>query len=96
MLSQIALVKEFTVEVTPDPSTAHPSLLFRRGSHGCEIWGDRSKMARKFPLSAQRFTQVPCVLATQGFSSHRAYWEVEDWVGNGSVATHFLNYFTFI
>ncbi|XP_041726087.2 E3 ubiquitin-protein ligase TRIM17-like [Coregonus clupeaformis] len=84
--SEISLVKEFTVEVTPDPSTAHPSLLFRRGSRGCEIRVDRSKIYRKFPLSAQRFTQVPCVLATQGFSSHRAYWEVEveDWVGNGS------------
>uniref|UniRef100_A0A673VLX2 Ret finger protein-like 4A n=1 Tax=Salmo trutta TaxID=8032 RepID=A0A673VLX2_SALTR len=84
--SETALVKDFTVEVTPDPSTAHPSLLFRRGSHGCEIRVDRSKIARKFPLSAQRFTQVPCVLATQWFSSHRAYWEVEveDWVRNGS------------
>uniref|UniRef100_A0A4W5RZI9 RING-type domain-containing protein n=1 Tax=Hucho hucho TaxID=62062 RepID=A0A4W5RZI9_9TELE len=65
--SAIALIKEFTVEVTPDPSTAHPSLLFRRGSHGCEIRVDRSKMARKFPMSAQRFTQVwqlspPCLL----------------------------------
>ncbi|XP_036845076.1 E3 ubiquitin-protein ligase TRIM58 isoform X2 [Oncorhynchus mykiss] len=84
--SEITLVKEFTVEVTPDPSTAHPSLLFRRGSHGCEIRVDRSKIARTFPMSTHRFTQVPCVLATQGFSSHRAYWEVEveDWVGNGS------------
>ncbi|XP_029531917.1 E3 ubiquitin-protein ligase TRIM39-like isoform X2 [Oncorhynchus nerka] len=84
--SEITLVKEFTVEVTPDPSTAHPSLLFRRGSHGCEIRVDRSKIARAFPMSTQRFTQVPCVLATQWFSSHRAYWEVEveDWVGNGS------------
>lgn len=73
-----------SVEVTPDPSTAHPSLLFKQASR--EIRVDRSKMGQMFPLSAQRFTQVLCVLATQWFSSHRAYWEVEveDWVRNGS------------
>ncbi|XP_014011938.1 E3 ubiquitin-protein ligase TRIM7 [Salmo salar] len=81
---EIAVVKEFTVEVTPDPSTAHPSLLFKQASR--EIRVDRSKMGQMFPLSAQRFTQVLCVLATQWFSSHRAYWEVEveDWTWTGS------------
>ncbi|XP_071234290.1 E3 ubiquitin-protein ligase TRIM17-like [Salvelinus alpinus] len=85
-LPEIAVVKEFTVEVTPDPSTAHPSLLFKQASR--EIRVDRRKMGQTFPLSAQRFTQVLCVLAPKGFSSHRAYWEVEveveDWTSTAS------------
>ncbi|XP_010862812.2 E3 ubiquitin-protein ligase TRIM39 [Esox lucius] len=82
--SELAAVKEFTVEVTPDPSTAHPSLLFRRGCR--EIRVDRTKMDYTYPKSAQRFTQVPCVLSTKGFTSQSAYWEVElsDRARNGS------------
>ncbi|XP_035609308.1 E3 ubiquitin-protein ligase TRIM7-like [Oncorhynchus keta] len=81
---EIAVVKKFTVEVTPDPSTAHPSLLFKRASR--EIRVDQSTRGNVWPMSAQRFTQVLCVLSPQGFSSHRAYWEVEveNWTLMGS------------
>ncbi|KAL0970066.1 hypothetical protein UPYG_G00236680 [Umbra pygmaea] len=68
-------VKEFTVDVTPDPSTAHPSLHFRKAFH--EIRCDRTKMWHRFPRCSERFTAVPCVLSVQGFTSQKAYWEVE-------------------
>ncbi|XP_026854220.2 E3 ubiquitin-protein ligase TRIM39 isoform X2 [Electrophorus electricus] len=60
-------------EVTLDPMTNHPWLLL---SDDCKrVQESLTEMKVKF--TPQRFDTWPCVLAWEGFSSGRRYWEVE-------------------
>ncbi|XP_078272429.1 zinc-binding protein A33-like [Rhinoraja longicauda] len=61
------------VSVTLDVETAHPWL---------EVSEDRKRVRvtrtrRSLPDTGKRFTDNPCVLGSEGFTSGRHYWEVE-------------------
>ncbi|NXI39278.1 TRI39 ligase, partial [Galbula dea] len=61
-------------DLTLDPETAHPNLVVsenRRSVRFLEL------PPRELPDNPKRFTTYPCVLAAQGFTSGRHYWEVE-------------------
>ncbi|XP_059839405.1 E3 ubiquitin-protein ligase TRIM39-like [Hypanus sabinus] len=67
------------VSVTLDEETASPCLEVsenRKSVRWTEIW-------RNLPDTGKRFTNRPCVLGSEGFTSGRHYWEVEvtgNWV----------------
>ncbi|XP_061216369.1 E3 ubiquitin-protein ligase TRIM39 [Neopsephotus bourkii] len=68
------LTRHLLGEVTLDPDTAHPNLVLskdRKSVRFVEVG------PREVPDSPRRFTIYPCVLAAQGFTSGRHYWEVE-------------------
>ncbi|XDV46575.1 hypothetical protein PO909_014450, partial [Leuciscus waleckii] len=62
-----------SVDVTLDPDTAYPRLILsddgKQVSLG-DVWQD-------VPENPKRFNEDPCVLAKQGFSSGRFYYEVQ-------------------
>ncbi|KAG1932402.1 E3 ubiquitin-protein ligase TRIM39-like [Pimephales promelas] len=74
-LSQTGLefVQNFAVDVTLDPDTANPRLILsddgKQVNHG-DIW-------QYVPENPKRFDKSVCVLAKQGFSSGRFYYEVQ-------------------
>lgn len=59
-------------DITLDPSTAHPRLVISAGGKQVHC-GERHQVLSDNP---GRFNRVVCVLAHQGFSSGRHYWEV--------------------
>ncbi|MBN3318803.1 BT1A1 protein, partial [Atractosteus spatula] len=59
-------------DVTLDPDTAHPDLLL--SGAGKRV---RTGEKQELPDNPQRFDYRECVLARQGFTSGRHYWEVE-------------------
>uniref|UniRef100_A0A3P9ARA6 Nuclear factor 7, brain n=1 Tax=Maylandia zebra TaxID=106582 RepID=A0A3P9ARA6_9CICH len=85
----IALSLYLSVDITLDPTTAHPRLTV--SADGKRVYcGDRHQVV---PDNPKRFDRVVCLLANQGFNSGRHYWEVEvggktDWdlgVANRSI-----------
>ncbi|XP_074786630.1 butyrophilin subfamily 1 member A1-like [Athene noctua] len=58
--------------VTLDPETAHPQLVLSL-DHRRVSW---QKAEQHLPWSGKRFSNVPCVLGREGFSSGRHCWEV--------------------
>ena len=73
LFSDIKMVIVFTVDITLDPATAHPSLFLSEGNR-CVTWGEKSQ---DLPEDPQRFCSLPCVLGHQVITSGRCYWEVE-------------------
>ncbi|XP_073330824.1 E3 ubiquitin-protein ligase TRIM21-like [Pagrus major] len=70
---KIRRVQEYAVDITLDPNTAHPRLII--SADGKQVHcGDRHQLV---PDNPKRFDRVVCVLAHQGLSSGRHYWEVE-------------------
>uniref|UniRef100_A0A8C3HLY5 RING-type E3 ubiquitin transferase n=1 Tax=Chrysemys picta bellii TaxID=8478 RepID=A0A8C3HLY5_CHRPI len=66
-------LRQFKVNVTLDPDTAHPQLVLSEDGktvrYGC-LWN-------KLPNTTKRFDYERCVLGTEGFTSGRHCWEVE-------------------
>uniref|UniRef100_A0A8C1SNE0 E3 ubiquitin-protein ligase TRIM39-like n=1 Tax=Cyprinus carpio TaxID=7962 RepID=A0A8C1SNE0_CYPCA len=63
----------YGVDVTLDPDTAHPNLILF--DHGKQVrYGD---IKLELPDNPERFDYCPCVLAKEGFSSGRFYFEVQ-------------------
>ncbi|XP_053350997.1 butyrophilin subfamily 1 member A1-like [Clarias gariepinus] len=69
----LAVNKMFSVDVTLDPDTAHPLLIL--SDDGKEVRGGVTE--QNLPDTPQRFTNYPCVVGKQSFSSGRFYYEVQ-------------------
>ncbi|XP_058141473.1 E3 ubiquitin-protein ligase TRIM39 isoform X1 [Dasypus novemcinctus] len=68
------ILKQLIADVTLDPETAHPNLVLSEDRKSVKFVETR---LRDLPDTPRRFTFYPCVLAAQGFTSGRHYWEVE-------------------
>ncbi|XP_037621843.1 nuclear factor 7, ovary-like isoform X2 [Sebastes umbrosus] len=69
---KVRRVQEYA-DITLDANTAHPRLMI--SADGKQVHcGDNHRSVSDNP---ERFDRVVCVLASQGFSSGRHYWEVE-------------------
>ncbi|XP_021166930.1 nuclear factor 7, brain [Fundulus heteroclitus] len=73
---KVRRVQEYAEDITLDPSTAHPRLIISADGKQVQC-GD---LHQPVPNNPERFDRVVCVMAHQGFSSGRHYWEVD--VGN--------------
>uniref|UniRef100_A0A3B3XCK4 Bloodthirsty-related gene family, member 1 n=1 Tax=Poecilia mexicana TaxID=48701 RepID=A0A3B3XCK4_9TELE len=60
-------------DITLDPGTAHPRLIISADGKQVQC-GDRHQLV---PDNPERFDRVVCVMAHQGFTSGRHYWEVD-------------------
>ncbi|XP_053713723.1 zinc finger protein RFP [Synchiropus splendidus] len=70
---KVRRVQEYADDITLDPNTAHPRLVV--SPDGKQVYcGERHQAV---PDNPERFDRVVCVLAREGFSSGRHYWEVE-------------------
>ncbi|XP_030580491.1 zinc finger protein RFP-like [Archocentrus centrarchus] len=70
---KVRRVQEYAADITLDPNTAHPRLTI--SADGKQVHcGDHHQLV---PDNPERFDRVVCVLAHQGFSLGRHYWEVE-------------------
>ncbi|XP_072312834.1 E3 ubiquitin-protein ligase TRIM21-like [Eucyclogobius newberryi] len=70
---ELLRVKQFVVDVTLDPDTAHPRLVLSedlKQVHHTDVW-------KILPNSPLRFDRCVCVLGKQSFSSGRFYFEVQ-------------------
>ncbi|XP_077074118.1 E3 ubiquitin-protein ligase TRIM39-like [Siphateles boraxobius] len=74
-LSQTGLkfVLKFAVDVTLDPDTANPSLIL--SDDGKQV--SEGDIEQDVPENPKRFDEGCCVLAKEGFSSGRFYYEVQ-------------------
>ncbi|KAM9500191.1 butyrophilin subfamily 1 member A1-like [Clarias gariepinus] len=70
---KLAEMKKSAVDVTLDPDTAHPDLIL--SADGKEV--KEGVTRQNLPDTPQRFTNYPCVLGKQSFSSGRFYYEVQ-------------------
>ncbi|XP_028315860.1 E3 ubiquitin-protein ligase TRIM39-like [Gouania willdenowi] len=71
--TKVKRVQEYAADITLDPNTAHPRLII--SGDGKQVHcGENHQLVTDTP---ERFDRVVCVLAHQGFSSGRHYWEVE-------------------
>ncbi|CAG06103.1 unnamed protein product [Tetraodon nigroviridis] len=76
---EIKRVQEYAADITLDPYTAHPRLIISPDGKQVHC-GERHQ---QIPDNPERFDRVVCVLAHQGFSSGRHYWEVGRRDGGG-------------
>ncbi|XP_042569810.1 E3 ubiquitin-protein ligase TRIM39-like [Cyprinus carpio] len=74
-LSQTGLgcVQKYAVDVTLDPATAYPYLIL--SDDGKQV--SDGDIEQDVPENPKRFEDVSCVLAKEGFSSGRFYYEVQ-------------------
>nr|XP_049573926.1 E3 ubiquitin-protein ligase TRIM39 isoform X2 [Syngnathus scovelli] len=67
------MMLQYAVDVYLDPRTANPWLVLSEDGRRVQD-GD---VERDLPDLPERFDTAPCVLATEGFTTGRHYWEVE-------------------
>ncbi|XP_023967875.2 E3 ubiquitin-protein ligase TRIM39-like [Chrysemys picta bellii] len=67
------MLREFTVDVTLDPDTAHPNLVLSEDRKRVRF-GD---IRQDLPDNPERYDTYPELLGTEGFRGGRHYWEVE-------------------
>ncbi|XP_048034542.1 E3 ubiquitin-protein ligase TRIM39-like isoform X2 [Megalobrama amblycephala] len=72
-LTGLKFVQKFAVDVTLDPDTAHPRLILSDDGKQVSDGG----INQDVPENPKRFDAWFCVLAKQGFSSGRFYYEVQ-------------------
>lgn len=72
-IPKVKRVQEYAADITLDPHTAHPRLVISVDGKQVHC-GERHQSV---PDNPERFDRVVCVLAREGFSSGRHYWEVE-------------------
>ncbi|KAF5902818.1 butyrophilin subfamily 1 member A1-like isoform X1, partial [Clarias magur] len=73
MKQKLAEIKKFAVDVTLDPDSANPRLIL--SADGKQVREGNTQ--QNLPDTPQRFTNYPCVLGKQSFSSGRFYYEVQ-------------------
>ncbi|XP_078422904.1 butyrophilin subfamily 1 member A1-like isoform X1 [Cetorhinus maximus] len=66
-------IHSYSVSLTLDPDTANPWLVLSEGAASVSDSNTRQQL----PENPKRFLVSHCVLATQGFTSGKRYWEVE-------------------
>ncbi|XP_016104686.1 E3 ubiquitin-protein ligase TRIM39-like [Sinocyclocheilus grahami] len=71
--SGLKCVQKFAVDVTLDPDTANPYLIL--SDDGKQVSDGNFK--QDVPENPKRFDDCSCILAKQGFSSGRFYYEVQ-------------------
>ncbi|XP_072312788.1 E3 ubiquitin-protein ligase TRIM39-like [Eucyclogobius newberryi] len=71
--AELKRVKQFVVDVTLDPDTAHPRLVLSEDLKQVH----HTDVKKKLPDSPLRFDCCVCVLGKQSFSSGRFYFEVQ-------------------
>ncbi|XP_077074119.1 E3 ubiquitin-protein ligase TRIM39-like [Siphateles boraxobius] len=69
----LKFVQKFAVDVTLDPDTANPYLILSDDGKQVSDGGSEQNV----PENPKRFDESVCVLAKQGFSSGRFYYEVQ-------------------
>lgn len=71
--AELHRVRQFAVDVTLDPNTAHPALIL--SDDGKQV---RHGVARNYvPENPERFNPCCCVITKQCFSSGRFYFEIQ-------------------
>ncbi|KAM9334595.1 E3 ubiquitin-protein ligase TRIM21-like [Symphorus nematophorus] len=70
---ELKRVRQFAVDVTLDPETAHAALILS-DDRKCVTCGD---VKRDLPDNPERFSSSPSVLGKQSFTSGRFYYEVQ-------------------
>lgn len=83
-------MEDYAVDVTFDSMTAHPKLILSEDKK--QVWcGEKSNAV---PDNPERFDRMVCLLACEGFTGGKHYWEVgvagkTDWdIGVASYPTH--------
>ncbi|KAM4527009.1 E3 ubiquitin-protein ligase TRIM21-like isoform 1-T4 [Fundulus diaphanus] len=71
--AELKRVKQYAVDVTLDPDTAHPNLILSDDGKQVNCGNTRKDL----PSNPKRFSPCPCVLGQQSFSSGRFYFEVQ-------------------
>ncbi|XP_056444981.1 E3 ubiquitin-protein ligase TRIM39-like [Gadus chalcogrammus] len=71
--AELKRVQQYEVDVTLDPDTAPAQLILSEDGKQVHYGG----VAKALPDNPKRFTDVPCVLTRQSFSSGRFYFEVQ-------------------
>ncbi|XP_043969390.1 E3 ubiquitin-protein ligase TRIM39-like isoform X2 [Gambusia affinis] len=72
-IPRIRKTQEYAEDITLDPGTAHPRLIISADGKQVQC-SDRHQLV---PDNPGRFDRVVCVMAHQGFTSGRHYWEVD-------------------
>ncbi|XP_032366019.1 zinc finger protein RFP isoform X1 [Etheostoma spectabile] len=70
---ELKRVQRYAVDVTLDPDTAHPNLIL--SDDGKQV--NHGDVMKNLPDNPERFSNHPCVLGKQSFSSGRFYFEVQ-------------------
>ncbi|XP_078073716.1 butyrophilin subfamily 1 member A1-like [Mustelus asterias] len=66
-------IRSYQVSLTLDPDTANPWLILSEGGASVADSNERQQL----PESPKRFLVSHCVLASEGFTAGKHYWEVE-------------------
>ncbi|XP_038152083.1 E3 ubiquitin-protein ligase TRIM21-like [Cyprinodon tularosa] len=71
--AELEKLREFAVDVTLDPDTAHPDLVL--SSDGKQVYD--TDVTKDLPMTSNRFDKCASVVAKETFSSGKFYFEVQ-------------------